>query len=150
MGQRDECANFLFRLLHKPEPQPVTQIIVLIGDAQRKRAEEAVRTAPTGNVVKRSEPTRNGEQNAKFHALCSDAERMCEWAGKKWDAHDWKIIFISAHAVATGRPATIVPGLEGELVNVREQTSRMSKDRMSSLIAYTEAWIAENRDDTRN
>lgn len=120
----------------------MTHTVIILDEARRQRALEAVRQAPIGHVVKISEAARNLDQNAKFHALCSDAAATCEWAGKKWDAHDWKIIFISAHAVATGRPATVVPGLEGEFVNVREQTSRMTKERMSGLIEYVSAWIA--------
>ena len=35
-------------------------------------------------------------------------------------------------------------GLEGELVNVRERTSKMGVRRLASLIEYVGAWAAEN------
>jgi hypothetical protein len=36
----------------------------------------------------------------------------------------------------------MVPGIEGEFVNLRESTARMSKARGSSLIEYTLAFVA--------
>lgn len=87
--------------------------------------------------------TRSTEQNAKFHALCEDVARSgIEWAGKKRTAAEWKVLFVSGHAVATKQGADIVPGLESEFVNLRESTARMSKARSSSLIEYTLAWCA--------
>ena len=38
----------------------------------------------------------------------------------------------------------IVPGLEGEFVNLRESTAAMSKSRGSSLIEYTMAFMANH------
>lgn len=96
-------------------------------------------------VVEIKESNRNLEQNAKFHALCQDAANKCEWMGKKLDAHAWKVLFISAHAIETKLPVEMMPGLCGEFVNIREQSSKMSVKRMSSLIEYVSAWIAQNR-----
>jgi hypothetical protein len=89
--------------------------------------------------------TRSGDQNAKFHALCSDLERSgVEWAGKPRDAAAWKVLLVSGHAVATKQGAEMVPGLEGEFVNIRESTALMSKARGSSLIEYAVAFCAEH------
>lgn len=96
-------------------------------------------------VVEIRETNRNLEQNAKFHALCHDASIMCKWMGKKLDPHAWKVLFISAHAIETKLPVEMMPGLCGEFVNIREQSSKMSVKRMSSLIEYVGAWIAQNR-----
>ena len=54
------------------------------------------------------------------------------------------MLFVSGHAIATGIGADVVPGLEGEFVNIRESTASMSKKRGSSLIEYVLAWCAEN------
>lgn len=111
----------------------------------RVRALNAVKDAPDGWVVTVGEPTRNGEQNAKFHALCTDvAKSGAKWAGKARSAAEWKVLFVSGHSMATGQGADMVPGLENEFVNLRESTSRMSKSRASSLIEYVIAWCAEN------
>lgn len=89
--------------------------------------------------------TRTLEQNAKFHALCSDIARSgAEWAGKRRDADEWKVLLVSGHAVATKEGCEIVPGIEGEFVNIRESTALMSVKRGSSLIEYAVAFCAMN------
>lgn len=100
-------------------------------------------SAPAGTVVRFSEPTRTSEQNAKFHAICSDLERSrLEWMGKPRSAAQWKVLLVSGHAVATKECAELVPGLEGEFVNLRESTAAMSKKRGASLIEYALAFCA--------
>ena len=113
---------------------------ILSHEPARLNAIEAVRTAPAGQVVQIKDPTRNGDQNAKFHAICSDfAKSSIQWAGKRRSAEEWKVLLISGHAVATKQGAEIVPGLENEFVNIRESSARMSKQRMCSLIEYAQA-----------
>jgi len=83
------------------------------------------------------------DQNAKFHALCEDAARAgLVWAGKPRSAVEWKVLLVSGHAAATNLGAEIVAGLEGEFVNIRESTAAMDKERGSSLIEYTVAFLA--------
>jgi hypothetical protein len=102
-------------------------------------------TAPEGTIAEFKDATRTLEQNAKFHALCSDvAKSGAKWMGKIRTADQWKVLFVSGHAIATGLGAEVVPGLEGEFVNIRESTAKMSKSRGSSLIEYVLAWCAEN------
>ena len=85
------------------------------------------------------------DQNAKFHAICKDiAKSGMTFAGKERDAAQWKILLVSGHAMATKEGAEIVPGIEGEYVNLRESTARMTKARSSSLIEYALAFCAAN------
>lgn len=122
-----------------------TRTFILAHPTARQRAVDAVRDAPDGFVVKISEPTRSLEQNAKFHAICSDLARSgLPWMGKPRDADAWKVLLVSGHAVATKQGAELVPGLEGEFVNLRESTARMSKARGSSLIEYALAFCASH------
>lgn len=89
------------------------------------------------------EETRTSPQNRKFHALCGDiAKSSVEWMGKRRDAKQWKVLLVSGHAAATKEEFEIVPGLEGEFVNLRESTALMSVARGSSLIEYSLAWCA--------
>ena len=118
---------------------------ILSHDTARKRAMQAVAEAPSGHVVTIKEPTRSLDQNAKFHALCSDLAGT-EWAGKPRDAAAWKVLLVSGHAVATKQGADIVPGLEGEFVAIRESTAKMSKARSSSLIEYAQAFAAQREE----
>jgi len=117
---------------------------VLANDAVRKSAVLFIAgVAPDGWVVRVEPPTRNGDQNAKFHAICSDlAKAGIHWAGQARTAEQWKVLLVSGHSVATKQGAEILPGLEGEFVNIRESTALMSVKRSSSLIEYAQAFMA--------
>ena len=117
--------------------------IKLYSQAQRIKALEAVKTAPEGFFVDVKASTRSVEQNAKFHAICSDVSKQATWLGKKLRPEQWKVLFISGHAIASGIPADVIAGLEGEFVNIRESSARMSVARMSSLIEYVLSWCNE-------
>ena len=88
--------------------------------------------------------TRSSAQNRFLHALFGDIAKQSEWMGKTRSAAEWKVLFCSGHAVATKQGADLIPGLEGEFLNVRESTARMGKARMNSLLEYTLAWCAMN------
>lgn len=111
----------------------------------RANAMNAVRAAPEGYSVEVKPPGRSTDQNALFHALCEDLARSgFKWSGKERDAATWKVLVVSAHAIATKEPGQNIIGLEGELVFLRESTARMTKARSSSLIEYAIAWCATN------
>lgn len=119
------------------------RVFILAHDLARGRALACVSEAPDGFVVTVAEPTRNLEQNAKFHAICEDlAKSGLEWAGKPRTADQWKVLLISGHAMATHEGNEMIPGIEGEFVNVRESTALMSVKRSSSLIEYATAFCA--------
>ena len=110
----------------------------------RQNALEAVRNAPDGMVITIAPKTRSSEQNALLHKLLSEIAKRCEFGGKKRTAEQWKLIMVSGHSIATGRSAEVVPGIEGEFLNLRESTASMSVSRLSSLVEYVQAWSAEN------
>ena len=113
-------------------------------ESKRFKAFEAISKAPEGSIVTIKDPTRTLEQNAMFHALCTEASMRCQFMGRQLKAAQWKVLFISGHAIATGIGADMVPGLEGEFVNIRESSAQMGIKRMTSLIEYTQAYIDEN------
>ena len=88
--------------------------------------------------------TRSSQQNRYLHALFGDIARQAEWLGKKRSADEWKVLMVSGHSVATKQGAEMVPGIEGEFINIRESTARMGKARMASLLEYVLAWCAIN------
>lgn len=116
----------------------------LVHQEARRRAVQGVLDAPEGHVVTIKPPTRNLEQNAKLHALLTDISKQVPYGGKMRPMETWKAIMVSAHAIATSEPTEIVAGLEGEFLNLRESTAKMSVARMSSLIEYATAWCASN------
>lgn len=95
-------------------------------------------------VVTISEPTRSLEQNAKLHAMLSDVSRQAVFMGKKRSVEFWKGLFVSGWQIATGQNPEIVPGLEGEFINIRESTARMSVKKLASVIEYVDAYCAMN------
>lgn len=95
-------------------------------------------------VVTIQERTRNLEQNALLHRLFGELSVKAKWQGEPLSAEAWKVLMISAHTIATGEPCKLTVGLEGELVNLRESSAKMSVKRMTSLIEYIYAWAAMN------
>ena len=103
------------------------QRYILVNDHVRKNAIAAIMRADVGSAVTVGPATRSLDQNAKFHAICSDlAKSRLQWAGKRRHADEWKVLLVSGHTKATEGEIEFVPGLEGEFVNVRESTARMS------------------------
>jgi hypothetical protein len=121
------------------------QRFILINERVRENALAAIATAEEGSTVALGPQTRSGDQNAKFHAICTDiANSQKKWAGKRRTAEEWKVLLVSGHTVATAGEVEIVPGLENEFVNIRESTSRMSVGRAASLITYALAFCDAN------
>lgn len=86
------------------------------------------------------------EQNAKFHAICSDVAQQREWAGIRLDTTGWKRLFLDAWARHEGKmQGRIVPSLDGHsIVNLGIQSRRLTVDQMSELIEFAQCWCAEN------
>ncbi len=121
------------------------QTFILVTDRVRDNALAAVRNALPGRVVTVAEPGRTTPQNAMFHAICGDiAKSGHKFLGKPRGAKVWKVLLISAHAAATDEGNEVVPGLEGEFVNIRESSALMSVRRAASLITYTLAYCDTN------
>lgn len=118
---------------------------VLISDIVRQNALNALRNLPLGWTVTLAPKQRSADQNNHFHALCADmAASGIPFAGKPRNADQWKVLFISGHAVATNTPGEVIPGLEGEFVAIRESSATMGVGRASSLIDYTLAYMADH------
>lgn len=120
------------------------QVFQLSHATARRNAANAVMQAEDGFIVEIKPRTRSSDQNAMLHALFGEVAKVAQWHGRKLTPTQWKVLFISGHAMATGRGADMIPGLEGEFVNIRESSAQMSVARMTSLIEYINAWMAEN------
>lgn len=121
------------------------QRFTIINDRVRENAIAAIASADEGSTVAVGPKTRSGDQNAKFHAICTDiANSHMTWAGKRRNLDEWKVLLVSGHTKVTKGEVEFVPGLEGEFVNIRESTSRMSVARAASLITYAIAFCDAN------
>lgn len=118
---------------------------VLVNDRVRVNAMLELERAPDRYVVTIAEPTRSTDQNAFFHSICSDIAKSGHlFIGKPRKPEVWKVLLISGHAAATNEGSEVVPGLEGEFVNIRESSALMSVRRAASLITYTLAYCDTN------
>lgn len=121
------------------------QTFCLINENVRQNAINAIRSADAGSRVTVGPAQRSQDQNAKFHAICTDISKSgLTWAGERRHAEEWKVLLVSGHTKATQGEVDFVPGLEGEFVNIRESTSRMSVARAASLITYALAFCDSN------
>ena len=120
----------------------------LINEKVKKNAINAINNLSISNtsplVVSIKQETRSLQQNKLFHAMCQDVANQVEFMGRKLTMEQWKVLFISGHAIATNQKADVVPGLEGEFVNIRESSAKMSVSRMASLIEYVTAYGVAN------
>lgn len=119
-------------------------IFRLVHRTARQLASKAVINAPDGYICEIKPRTRSLDQNAMLHAMFADVAAQAKFHGKQRTPDQWKVIFISAHAIATNEGGEILAGLEGEFVNIRESSARMTVRRMNSLIEYMLSWGAEN------
>jgi hypothetical protein len=118
--------------------------LVLTGPIARAAAIRRIEDCPEGYVVSFKEPTRTLEQNALLHAILSDVARQAEYLGSRRSVEFWKGLFVSGWEIATGKKPVIVPGLEGEFINIRQSTTTLGKKSMSELIEYIKAWCSAN------
>ena len=120
------------------------RIFRLVHPEARRRAMACVADAPEGYVVTVQEPTRNSEINAALHATLGDISEQVEWAGRKWDIETWKRLLVAAWARASGEPVVMLPALDGAGVDiVFRRTSQMTQAEMRDLMAFIDAWSAE-------
>lgn len=118
--------------------------LLIVTATNRPHICQQVQALEVGDHVRVGPPDRLLVQNARFHAMCGDVAKQAKYMERTLKLAQWKVLFISAHAIETGLGADVVPGLCGEFVNIRESSAGMSITRMASLIEYVAAWGAQN------
>ena len=128
------------------------QIYKLSHGLARKRAEEAVRTAPDGYIVEIKEPNRSLDQNAMIHALLTDVGDMIGWrfAGESINLEDLKTIFMAAYRKATGEEVRLIKGIDGQPIILNWRTRELSKREGANFIDMVDAWLAEHKAEHEN
>ena len=116
----------------------------LVHEDARRRAAAHCMNAPEGCEVIVREKRRDGDTNAALHAMLSEIAKRREWAGQKLEAEAWKRLFVAAWTRATRGEFQALPALDGNGMDmVFRQTSSMSKREVIDLMAYIEAWDAQ-------
>ena len=120
------------------------KIYRLVHPQARELAQEYIRNAPDGHIVTIAEPSRSLDQNALLHDILTPVSKQCDYLGQKRSVDFWRGLFVSGWEIASGKKPEIVPGLEGEFINIRRSTTQMNKRDFSSLCEYVYAWCAMN------
>lgn len=118
--------------------------LLIVTETNRPYICQLIGQMEVGESVRIGPRDRSLMQNAMLHSLCGKVAKATTYHGRKINYIQWKVLFISGHAIATGLGVDMVPGLEGEFCNIRESSASMSIARMNSLIEYILAYCAQN------
>ena len=92
---------------------------------------KAVANAPVGAQFDLADAPRTTSQNRLLWSLLSAFADQIEHCGRKYDAGDWKCIFMKA----LGKELTFAPSLDGQsIVAIGYRSSRLTKEEMSGLV----------------
>ena len=116
------------------------QIFILAHAEARRRAIEAVKTAPDGYSVTIKEPTRSLDQNAAQWPILEAFSAQLMWpvngAMCKLEPEDWKSILSAAFQRESVR---VAQGLDGGMVMLGARTSQYSRKKMGEFIEFVHA-----------
>lgn len=115
------------------------RLFILANPEVRRRAAEYCMTAPAGQAVRFSPPTRSLEQNSLMWPLLSAMAKQVVWHGEKLGAEDWKDVL-----TASLRKQRATPGIDGGFVVFGERTKTYSKADFSELIELIYAFGAQH------
>jgi hypothetical protein len=124
----------------------------LVHDQARAGCAEYSMSAPTGYMVRFSEPKRKNIQNEKFHAMIGEIAQVVPHAGRLWNSEDMKRILIEDFSETMRNAGTplhhdirITPSLDGRrIVSLGIQSSEFLVKEASQFIEYLFALGAEH------
>lgn len=114
--------------------------------ALRDLALGAVARAPAGYVVVVRPASRSLAQNARLHAMISEAvAKGFSMNGRRFTVDEAKTLFVSGWMIhEKGEDASdAVTGLSGEPVQLRRSTTTFSKEELGSLMDFIEVECAK-------
>lgn len=116
-------------------------LIIIRSDADRAKAAKWCAAAPENMRIEFKAAKRSLAQNDRLWAMLSDIAAQKQHNGRKYDAESWKSLFL--HAL--GRETQFIPSLDGKsFMPLGYRSSDLSKEEMSQLLEFMEAWAAEN------
>lgn len=116
-------------------------LIVVATDADRARAAAWCQKAPRGTRIEYKGPRRSLPQNDRLWAMLTDVATQATHKGERYTTDQWKVIFMHA----CGREVQFIPSLDGStFIPWGQSSSDLSKQEMSELQDFIEAWCAEN------
>ena len=104
----------------------------------KRKALEAIESAPEGYTVTIEEPKRSLEQNRLLWRTLHAISEHVIWHGRKLSAEDWKNVLTSSL-----KRQEVVPGIDGGFVILGASTSKMNKVEMAELLELCFAFAAQ-------
>jgi hypothetical protein len=121
------------------------RLFILAHAKARQGAKDCIDQLPEGWRVECSPPRRGADINAALHAMLGEIAAAVPWAGKRRSIEVWKRLLVAAWTRAVGEQVEFLPALDGHGVDiVFRRTSAMTQAEMRDLLAFVEAWAAEN------
>jgi hypothetical protein len=120
------------------------RVLILAHEEARRRVASLAYDAPQGWRVTFEPPKRNADINAALHARLTEIAAAVPWAGKLRTVEVWKRLLVAAWTRAVGEQVEFLPALDGHGVDiVFRRTSQMTQAEMRDLMAFVDAWAAE-------
>jgi hypothetical protein len=116
-------------------------LIILDRPGAATRAFDMIRKSPVGTRVEFKGPRRTLPQNDRMWAMLTDIATQKEHFSRCYTPDQWKAIFMQA----CGRELQFIPNLQGDgVIPWGHNSSDLSKEEMSDLIEFMQAWGAQN------
>ena len=120
------------------------RLFTLAHTEARQRVGMFAMTAPDGWRVTFEPPKRGADINAALHAKLGEIAAAVPWAGKLRSIEVWKRLLVAAWTRAVGEQVELLPAIDGHGVDiVFRRTSQMTQPEMRDLMAFVDAWAAE-------
>lgn len=118
--------------LCRPERAEMSRAtLLMISEAQRKKAAHWAMIAPFGTRVEFKAVKRTLPQNDRFWAMLTDIASQVSWHGIRLSPDDWKLLFLDAMK----REVRMVPNIDGNgFVSLGRSSSDLSVGEMSDLM----------------
>lgn len=114
--------------------------LIMTTPERRRLAAQWAMNAPDGTQVTFRKPGRTLPQNDRMWAMLTDVSRQTEHNGNRYTPDQWKQLFMHA----CGHEAHFMSGLNGEPFPAGFRSSKMTKEQMSELLEFMQAWGAQN------
>ena len=116
------------------------RVVTIRGATDRATLHRWIDAAPVGFRVEFKEPSRSLAQNDRMWAILAIIAKTSTINGKKYDAEQWKCIFMKQ----MGKDVQFLPTLDGEqFFPTGFRSSDLSVGEMSDLQTLMESWAAE-------
>ena len=116
------------------------RVVTIRGVTDRAKLHRWIDAAPVGFRVEFKEPSRSLAQNDRMWAILAIIANNGTINGKKYDAEQWKCIFMKQ----MGKEVQFLPTLDGEqFFPTGFRSSDLSVGEMSDLQTLMESWAAE-------